>query len=1119
MPLPERVITGGWKRVAEGPAASASSEQNRDRLAAVHRRTVSALAQVQYPGVEFPGAGAGPRADRWRAATERQVGEILAAHAGCPGLSRLWAKVGTSSLGEPPWVSGSDSAGSEPPCRALGAATSGWPATALVDRSGVCQGALLVAPVLTGSVPVGWVVGEFETVLLGLAAREEVSQIARDLELLVHLLRRAEDQDALGELSRILTSAVEPTRMLTQIAKLICAAMSSTHAKVQIVQRSSQGLVLDAICRTDEVAGQQTGRTFPLSSPSLSRWVLENDDWLLVPETVPPEEAGRKPERAITGSHGEVFLKSLPSRGRGFDDDESTMLYVPLYSSGKPAGALAVWRDRHQVAPYNPVLDTSSLLRFAPHVASACAGALEIRQANAELNEIHALENRLATARTLKEMMQALASGVRRLVAAPAVVLLSFERDDDAGADGHLFVSAADHEKTVQLPEELRTALIACPSDPLSWEEWIRSQLPGLTGAPSPRGFGLRCLIRCPGSAASPPALAAAILDSARAEPSQEVFGEDLLLRRGQSFLDYARRLLARQTPILASAIMQAEPKGFRVERDAGMEVLFPAASLLRNATGADVALVYLGDSLASMRIAGSDPDYPQVKDLPVGSSSLTAKSISSRKPRRVLSVSLDRERVHHQLDHSAMAELRERLGGTEIRSWLCCPMVHGQRLVGLIKLVSTTSGPYFGEEHLQLAEAVANLAAAELHKTFRQRVLDDLNRMGNELSSYEGALLEKQMLRQLEEWSQRFLRADCAVAVVAGVRELEPLARIASPPLRAILSSLQEHSMRWWQAGRSSPPGPATLLLPSDKSSGRPQCLAAKIDLPGEEPLEGHLYFAYQGDMTNEDRTFAADAAREIALVLHVERVRRNWARQAARFGHALIGPVQGLSSAARLLGRHARHSPAKSEVQQLIGLVEKEAHTIQVWRDLRRLYRQDNIEVRPFRQKLRPLVERCFERFRALAERRNIKYSLAWHPRGDLSFAFDAFALDVALSNLIENACKYAFYNREITLGVQQGRDGSCVYLWVEDIGQGIPEGLSQTIYGEGARSTFRDPFRVIPGEGVGLPMARAFVERQNGRLQHSSVPEGRVDGPTTPYRVRFTIELPTGWESAPI
>jgi signal transduction histidine kinase len=284
-------------------------------------------------------------------------------------------------------------------------------------------------------------------------------------------------------------------------------------------------------------------------------------------------------------------------------------------------------------------------------------------------------------------------------------------------------------------------------------------------------------------------------------------------------------------------------------------------------------------------------------------------------------------------------------------------------------------------------------------------------------------------------------------------------------------------------------------------------------IVLPEVHRLQGHLFLLYQQPPTTEDKEAAADAAREMALVLNGERVRRDWTRHVALFGHALIGPVQGLTSQARELGRIVTKALGETdEVKKLKRRVVEEARVIRIWRELRRLYQSMKPAVQLRRQPLKPVVQRCFDRYHDSPDTRNVQYELRWPGGGELVFPFDEFAIDLALSNLLDNAAKYAFYNREVIVGVNSLEH--VVRIWVEDVGHGIPKEKEKEIYKAGERLRQYDPFRIIPGQGIGLPMALAFVEAHKGRLYHTSRLAGVERGAKTPSRVRFTIELPTQW-----
>lgn len=95
------------------------------------------------------------------------------------------------------------------------------------------------------------------------------------------------------------------------------------------------------------------------------------------------------------------------------------------------------------------------------------------------------------------------------------------------------------------------------------------------------------------------------------------------------------------------------------------------------------------------------------------------------------------------------------------------------------------------------------------------------------------------------------------------------------------------------------------------------------------------------------------------------------------------------------------------------------------------------------------------------------------------------DRDLLLLALHNLIDNALK--FTRPGDTIEVRAFEDGSFVVIEVADTGSGIPEAELPHVWEELYRG---DGARGVPGSGLGLPLVRAIVDQQRGRIVMRSV-----------------------------
>lgn len=145
-----------------------------------------------------------------------------------------------------------------------------------------------------------------------------------------------------------------------------------------------------------------------------------------------------------------------------------------------------------------------------------------------------------------------------------------------------------------------------------------------------------------------------------------------------------------------------------------------------------------------------------------------------------------------------------------------------------------------------------------------------------------------------------------------------------------------------------------------------------------------------------------------------------------------------------------------------------------------------------------VRSLVDEWVEAFRPLARKRDIKLTVECSGEVPPSMALDVEKMERVVFNIVSNAFKYTPDNGTIT--VRAGMDGGSLVIEVADTGKGIPVDDIDKIF-----DRFYQVDKVRPqGSGIGLSLAKAFVELHGGRISVSSVPgegsEFRVEIPVT-------------------
>ncbi len=143
--------------------------------------------------------------------------------------------------------------------------------------------------------------------------------------------------------------------------------------------------------------------------------------------------------------------------------------------------------------------------------------------------------------------------------------------------------------------------------------------------------------------------------------------------------------------------------------------------------------------------------------------------------------------------------------------------------------------------------------------------------------------------------------------------------------------------------------------------------------------------------------------------------------------------------------------------------------------------------------------------ESFYAMARKRDIKFTLQ-APSSDcpLPMAFDTEKIERVFFNLLSNAFKHTPDNGSITVTYKE--DNGNLILRVADTGEGISERDLDKIF-----DRFYQVDRIHPnGSGIGLAVAKAFVELHGGTISVESIPQKGT---------AFTITLPVTHSAKPL
>jgi signal transduction histidine kinase/GAF domain-containing protein len=932
------------------------------------------------------------------------------------------------------------------------------------------------------------VVAEFRSAEAAAAGRLALRRLAADVDLGLGLLRRASDTAALSQLARLAASERPAADIAVEVLQLCASQLGADGAKVFVLAEDGERRYLEPLLHSGQ-PGAPGRRAEVEAERGLADWVISYGFPLSVEH---PADGG--PARCV--SPGRPPFTRAPRREQEFfteaaGDPEKHQLLVPLRRGDQLLGVLSVWRATPH--PFDPRADLASLEGLAPHVTAVCARLRGRARAERERRAIHALAAELVPALRPREADARAAALALELSDAPLCLLLRHDLDEP----GALAVTAAAGEGAEGHPGQV----VEWPADPAGWEAaagaWLDHQgllldqlviLPGAAGASA---FGALLLARRAGAPA--PVL---LLGADRARGAVATFGA------------YAAGPLRAHPGYHAGHLIDALAQG-QGGPAADDPLRAVAAALVELVPGAVSWWAPVGG--LSPQVLGCLPASAGLQGAVVSAAGLGPRLV------RVLDLSSGRSKTSSGLDVPLLRRVASAMGWKEARSWMALPVAQPGGPTYALCVLTRAGAEALNPGHAEVAGRLAAWAAAELARTAARRRLDALHEL---LARFVGAtprVLADQLPAAIADWSKAHLRGGCGVHIGAWGPP--------GPLLRAHTEGLRPADADWLEAESQVRAGQPWGWARSRGKDGpellkRHTGVSAPLRLVSAPGLRGHLTLLHHAPFGAEEAAAVDQAARELSVLLHSELVRQEWKLQAGLFRHALLGPAQGLQSAADLVLELAADPDRPAELfARARRQVAAEAEQLRLWRDTQKVYAalQEGLppEVVPVRQPVVPVVRACVDRWYETFQKRGVELR-ADLPAGGVEFHFDKQAVDLILSNLLDNASKYSFYNRPVTVSLSTDRER--VRVAVEDIGHPIPDGLHEQIYDAGVRAEGRDPIRAIPGEGIGLYLARALARAHGGDLTHTCELDGAARFERTPYRVRFTLSLPHGWPRTP-
>ncbi|MBK9925135.1 MAG: HAMP domain-containing protein [Anaerolineales bacterium] len=293
--------------------------------------------------------------------------------------------------------------------------------------------------------------------------------------------------------------------------------------------------------------------------------------------------------------------------------------------------------------------------------------------------------------------------------------------------------------------------------------------------------------------------------------------------------------------------------------------------------------------------------------------------------------------------------------------------------------------------------------------------------------------------------------------------RTLESLATTLS--VASVLIILIAFGIGWFLSGITL--SPIHRITQTAQAIGDERDFTRRVDYSGPPDEVGQLANTFNSMLSRLQDAFQK--------VEHSLQMQRDFV---ADVSHELRTPLTTLRGNLGLLRREPP-MPAEEQTDILSDMVDESDRLIRLVNDLLLLARADaGRNLAKELLNISSILEETCRQVRQLDPQRQIQLDVA----SDLEVVGDRDALKQVLLIGLDNAMKHSTGN----IHVSAEQRGAQVEICVQDFGEGIPPETLEHIFDRFYRG---DDKATIPGFGLGLPIAKTLLERQDGAIRMES------------------------------